>query len=53
MPLRRPAICLIRLTTLAAAAACLACADRVQLAGDGDVDLQGRAETYWLYAGHV
>ena len=43
MPLRRPVRCLIRLTTLGAAAACLACADRVQHAGDGDVALQARS----------
>jgi hypothetical protein len=43
MPLRRPVLCLIRLTTLGAAAACLACADRVQHAGDGDVELQVRS----------
>lgn len=42
MPLRRPVLSLIRLTTLAAAAACLACADRVQHAVDGDVELSAR-----------
>jgi hypothetical protein len=43
MPLRRPVTRLIQLTTLVAAAACLACVDRVQHAADGDVLLQARS----------
>ena len=43
MPPRRPVLSFIRLITLATAAACLACADRVHHAGDGDVELQARS----------
>jgi hypothetical protein len=43
MPLRHPALSLVRLTTLVGVVASLACADSVQRVGDGDVDLQGRS----------
>ncbi len=43
MPQRHPALHLARLATLVAAAACLACVDRVQHSAGGDVTLQGRS----------
>ena len=43
MPLRQPALRLTQLATLLVAAACLACADRVQRAAEGEVSLPVRS----------